>query len=278
MPRSYTHLAIDDRCEIARLHAAGHSIRQIAARLDRAPSTIARELTRNGSHTQGYQPRYAEQQARARRWTGSRLDRDAVLRTLVLAHLAQGCSPEQVAGRLARAAGHPVISYESISRFIDAQRRRTNDFAWRHYLPQAKSRRGRRRRSGRSPVAFIQYRRPLVERPARAADRLTPGHWEADLRLCRSHRPAVLTLHERHSRLLLAVRAPGKAAAPIAPALSRLLAPGRRPGARPSPSTTAPSSPAIPSSTPAASRPSSATPTPPSVQTGDIMNTCSGTW
>ena len=225
MPRAYTHLAIEDRCEIARLQAAGHSIRQIAASLDRAPSTIAREVTRNGSRTQGYRPRYAEQQARARRWTGSRLDRDSVLRTQVLGHLAQGCSPEQVAGRLARAAGHPVISHESIYRFIDAQRRRTDDFAWRHYLPQAKSRRSRRRRSGRSPVSFIQHRRPLVERPASAADRLTPGHWEADLMLFRSHRQAVLPLHERHSRLLLAVRAPGKAAAPIAQALSRLLAP-----------------------------------------------------
>ena len=225
MPRRYVHLAIEDRCEIARLHAAGHSIRQIAASLDRAPSTIARELKRNGSRTQGYQPRYAEQQARARRWTGARLARDPTLRTQVLVRLAQGWSPAQVAGRLAREAGHPVISHESIYRFVYAQIRRTNDGAWRHYLPRAKAKRGRRRRTGRSPVSFIQHRRPLVERPAGAADRLTPGHWEADLMLFRTHGPAVLTLHDRHSRLLLAVRAPGKAAAPIAQALVRLLAP-----------------------------------------------------
>ena len=224
MERHYTHLAIEDRCEIARLRAAGHSIRQIAASLDRAPSTIAREVTRNASRTQGYHPRYADQQARARRWTGSRLDRDPTLRTQVLAHLAQGWSPAQVAGRLARETGHPVISHESIYRFIYAQLARTKNYAWRRYLPRAKSSRGRRSTTARSPASFIQHRRPLDDRPA-AADRHTPGHWEADLMLFRTYGQAVLTLHERHSRLLLAVRPPGKAAAPIAQALTRLLAP-----------------------------------------------------
>ena len=224
MGRCYAHLTIEDRCELARRHAAGASIRQIAAALDRAPSTIARELRRNGSRTQGYQPRYADQQAHARRWRGPRLDRDPSLRTQVLTRLQQGWSPEQVAGRLAREAGRPVISHESIYRFIDAQIRRTKDYAWRHYLPRAKSKRGRRSRKGSSPVSFIQHRRPLAERPAAAADRQAPGHWEADLMLFRRFGQAVLTLHDRHSRLLLAVRPPSKAAAPIAGALTRLLA------------------------------------------------------
>ena len=220
----YSQLTIEDRCEVARRHTAGASIRQIAAGLDRAPSTIARELTRNASRTQGYQPRYADQQARARRWRGPRLDRDPTLRAQVLPRLQQGWSPQQVAGRLAREAGHPVISHESIYRFIDAQIRRTNDGAWRHSLPRAKYTRGRRRKRS-SPVTFIQHRRPLADRPAAAADRQTPGHWEADLMLFRLYGQAVLTLHDRHSRLLLAVRPPSKAAAPIAQALTRLLVP-----------------------------------------------------
>ena len=65
----YTQISIEERCEIARLRATGASVRQIAASLDRAPSTVARELKRNASGTRGYQPRYAEQQARARRWS-----------------------------------------------------------------------------------------------------------------------------------------------------------------------------------------------------------------
>ncbi len=225
MGRRYTQLTIDERWAIAHLHAAGRSIRQIAATLDRQPSTIARELTRNRSRTQGYQPRYADQQARARRWRGARLDRDPALRHRVLAGLTQGWSPEQVAGRLAREARQRVISHESIYRFIYAQLTRTNDFAWRHYLPQAKSTRGWRGRTGRSPASFIAHRRPLADRPSAAADRQTPGHWEADLMLFRTAGQAVLTLHERHSRLLLAARPPGKAAAPIARVLAQLLAP-----------------------------------------------------
>ena len=57
------------------LYAQGCSLRQIATALDRAPSTIARELKRNASRQQGYRPRYAQEQARARRWGGARLDR-----------------------------------------------------------------------------------------------------------------------------------------------------------------------------------------------------------
>ena len=224
MGTRYGHLTIEERCELARLHAAGHSIRQIAAGLDRPPSTVARELRRNGSKTQGYQPSYAQQQARARRWRGSRLERDAPLRRQVLSRLQQGCSPEQVAGRLALEAGRPVISHETIYRFIYAQIRRTKDYGWRHYLPRAKSKRGWRGRKGGSPASFIQDRRPLSQRPSEADDRKTPGHWEADLMLFGNKGPALLVMTERHSRLMSAVRLAGKAAEPVALALAGVLA------------------------------------------------------
>jgi transposase, IS30 family len=100
MARKYRQFWVEERCEIARLSGEGRSIRQIAAALHRAPSSIARELKRNGGTRQDYKPAYADQQARARRWNGSRLDRDADLRTRVLGHLGQGWSPEQIAGRL----------------------------------------------------------------------------------------------------------------------------------------------------------------------------------
>uniref|UniRef100_UPI00373FCE15 transposase n=1 Tax=Bradyrhizobium mercantei TaxID=1904807 RepID=UPI00373FCE15 len=98
----------------ARLSASGSSIRQIAAALDRPPSTISRELNRNSGAQVGYKPSYAQQQMRARRWTGSRLEREPGLRRAVLERLGRGWSPEQVAGRLAREHGRRVISYESI--------------------------------------------------------------------------------------------------------------------------------------------------------------------
>ena len=184
------------------------------------PSTVARELKRNGSRTLGYQPRYADQQAHARRWSGSWLERDRSLRERVLWRLKQGWSPEQVAGRLAMESGKRVISHESIYRFIYGQMARKKDYGWRHYLPRAKSKRGWRGRKGGSPASFMAMRRPIAERPQSAADRRTPGHWEADLMLFSTYGHAVLTMHERYSRILIALRPPGKASRPIAGAMS----------------------------------------------------------
>ena len=221
----YTQITIEERCEIARLQAARFSIRQTAAALDRAPSSITRELKRNTSRQSGYQPHYADQQSRARRWSGSKLDRDSGLRETVLSRLKRGWSPEQVSGRLARERGRSVISHETIYRFIYAQITRTDDFSWRHLLPRSKFKRGWRGRKGGSPASFMKFRRPLSERPEEADDRNTPGHWEADLMLFRIYGQAILTLHERHSRLLIAVRPPGKSAAPIARAMKKILSP-----------------------------------------------------
>ena len=63
MGKRYGHITLEERCEIARLQAAGRSVRQIATALDRAPSTVARELKRNGAQTGAYKPVYADQQA-----------------------------------------------------------------------------------------------------------------------------------------------------------------------------------------------------------------------
>jgi IS30 family transposase len=216
MPRGYAQLSLEDRCEIARLQAEGRSVRHIATALDRAPSTIARELKRNSGRQVGYKPSYANQQARARRWSGSRLEREADLRGSVIERLASGWSPEQVSGRLKLEAGRPIISHESIYRFIHAQIARTKDFSWRLLLPRGKSKRGFRGRKGGSPASFIDGRVSIAERPAEAADRNTAGHWEADLMLFAKYGQAILTLHERHSRLLFATRPPNKASTPIA--------------------------------------------------------------
>jgi len=225
MGHRYKQLNIEERCEISRLSSLGCSIRQIASALDRSPSTVAREMKRNISKQSGYKPAYADQQSRARRWTGSKLDRDIILRQIVLSRLKQGWSPEQVCGWLALGSGQPVISYETIYRFIYAQIARHKDYSWRHYLPRGKSKRGWRGRKGGSSASFIAHRRPLCERPVEANDRQTPGHWEADLMLFTSRKQAILTLHERHTRLLIAVRIPGKQAEPIAKSIKEILAP-----------------------------------------------------
>jgi transposase, IS30 family len=228
MGRSYVQLDLEERCAIARLHEGGQSIRKIAAALDRSPSSISRELRRNtgsGPRAEPYKPSYAQQQTRARRWSGSRLERDEALREQVLDLLTRAWSPEQIAGRLKRDAGKSVIGVETIYRFIYAQLTRTNDRAWRHYLPRAKARRGRRARKGGSPVLHIKHRLGLDQRPPAADDRKEAGHWEADFMLFSRYGQSVLALHERTSRFTLFLKTRNRKAAPTARLLKRLLKP-----------------------------------------------------
>jgi transposase, IS30 family len=225
MGRGYEQLSLEERCSIARLQAEGRSIRQIAAALDRTPSTISREVRRNRGREVGYKPGYAQDQAKARRWVGCRLDREPDLRDAVLERLAKGWSPEQVAGRLAREAGRSVISYESIYRFIYAQIARTKDYRWRHYLPRAKSRRGFRGRRGGSTARLIEGRVSVAERPSAAADRTRAGHWEADTVLFARYGQAALAILERRTRIILVTRPRDRTAERVARHLIRLLAP-----------------------------------------------------
>ena len=211
MGKCYGHLTLEERCKIAELHQAGRSLRQIAAALDRSASSLSRELKRNSGIQVGYKPAYAQQQAGSRRWKGSRLERDAELRDLVLGLLRQGWSPEQIAGRLLQQKAATTISHESIYRFIYAQIRRTNDGAWRHYLPRGKYKRGRRAVRVRSSDDLIKGRVSIALRPAAVESRRTFGHWEADLMLFATPGHAILVAHERKSRLILAARQPGKA-------------------------------------------------------------------
>ncbi|HEX2227759.1 MAG TPA: IS30 family transposase [Candidatus Binatia bacterium] len=222
MGRRYEQLSLEQRCTIARHRQAGKTIRKIAAAMDRAPSTIARELKRNSGTQVGYQPAYAEQQTKSRRWKGSRLVRDCSLQSLVLKGLGQGWSPAQVSGRLKKEKGRNVISYESIYRFIDSQIRRTKDYRWRLYLPRGKSKRGWRGRRGGSPVQHIEGRVAIDRRPAYIGKRRQAGHWEGDLMLFAKYGQAVLVAHERRSRLLVVSRQPNKAAAPVATKLTEL--------------------------------------------------------
>ena len=221
--RKYRHFSIEERCEVARRRKAGESIGQIAAALDRSPSSISRELKRNSGST-GYKPSYAGEQAHARRWRGSRLLRQPELQELVLELLKRGLSPEAVAGRLAFEKGKRVISHETIYRFIYAQIARTKNYAWRRYLPRAKTKRGYRGRKGGSSTVLISGRVPIAERPARFSDRANPGHWEADSMQFSDYK-TLLALHERSSRLTWLHPQPTKQAAGVAKAIQSLLAP-----------------------------------------------------
>ena len=224
MGKCYCQFTLEERCKITELRQAGQSIRQIAATLDRSPSSVSREVKRNRGKQVGYRPGYAQQRAAARRWKGSRLERNAGLRKLVLDHLKRGWSPEQIAGWLARTKASRRVSHESIYRFIYAQIRRTNDGSWRHYLPRAKGKRGRRRSSNRSVDSLIKGRISIASRPAEVQLRHSFGHWEADLMLFATPGQSSLVSLERKSRLLLSAKQPSKAADPVVLRLTDWLA------------------------------------------------------
>jgi IS30 family transposase len=225
MGQHYGQLNLDERCEIAQLHAAGCSRRAIAEALGRNPATISRELKRNTHRDVGYKPASAQRKADERCWKGARLDRDEALREEVLAALKRGWSPEQVAGWLGSNAGRRIISHETIYRFIYAQLRRSNDGAWRHYLPRAKARRGRRGKKGGSAVKTFKNRVSIDERPASVATRRSPGHWEADLMAFSKYSQNILVAHERRSRFILLARQSSKRARGVANRLTQWLAP-----------------------------------------------------
>ncbi len=123
---------------------------------------------------------------------------------------SRGWSPEQVAGRLAGEHGRKVISYETIYSFIYAQIRRTGEFSWRHHLPRGKSKRGLRPKTGGRPSKL--HRRPCFA--GKSADRgrrsQHPGPLGSRPDDVLQIRPAVPTVHERTSRLLLRIRLASK--------------------------------------------------------------------
>jgi IS30 family transposase len=219
MGRSYEQMSLRERVEIEIGRRAGLSVRSIARRIGRSASTVSRELRRNAKTTRQWSGSYEGERAhhlalRRRRWDARfKLARQPDLRSLVRDGLAMGRSPEQIAGRLALAQGRPIISAESIYRYI-YHRVDQKDY-WHRLLPHAKNRRGRLGRRGGSPASFIKHRRPLSSRSTRAGDRREPGHWEADLMAFSRYGQYVLLTHERSSRLLTIERLPQKTAADV---------------------------------------------------------------
>jgi IS30 family transposase len=213
-----------EREEISRGVASGESYRQIAARLGRVPSTVSREVARNGGRGR-YRAQLADAAAfgRAQRPKPGKLVTEPRLRAVVEAKLALRWSPEQIAGWLPLAyPSDPVmrVSHETIYLSLFVQSRG----ALRRELQRClrtgramRSPRGKRLPQGRGQLRDVVL---ISERPAQAEDRAVPGHWEGDLLL--GKRPsAVVTLVERSSRYLTLVALPeGYKAEQVRPALA----------------------------------------------------------
>lgn len=216
---SYSHLSTWEREQIAVLLAAGHSGNSIAGALGRSAATISRELRRNRLSNGGYSPRQADGAYLERRRRDAVLEQDARLRRFVVDRLAEGWSPEQIAGWLKKGSEPKLRSLvtETIYAFIYRATQKAEEL-WRYLVRRRRTRRPLRARHSRDT---IKNRRSIHDRPASADDRNEAGHWEADLVICKRTRP-VLVLHERKTRVTLATRLTGKTAAETVSAMIAL--------------------------------------------------------
>jgi IS30 family transposase len=212
--RSVLALTLAEREEISRAMVAGQSLREIAARLGRAPSTISREITRNGG-LGSYRANQADQAAwdRAHRPKVCKLAQNRALARLVAEKLRLEWSPEQIAGWLKRTYPDDMslqVSQETIYRSLFIQSRGALKKELLEYLRRTRGmRRSRHHTQKTSDHGRIVDTVSISERPASAEDRAVPGHWEGDL-LFGSKNSQIATLVERTTRYVMLVKVDGK--------------------------------------------------------------------
>ncbi|MFZ5850904.1 MAG: IS30 family transposase [Actinomycetota bacterium] len=207
-------LSEDERVRLGDLRAGGAGVREIARRLGRAPSTISRELRRDvGGPAGPYRPFTAHRAAvtaRARPGRG-KIRADAVLRGFVEARLQRRWSPEQIAHASRVEFPDDPARHLSAETIYQAVYRPELGGLCRE-LPAVLRSRRRRRRSRVRPdgrrAGALRNLRMIDERPAEAADRGVPGHWEGDLILGAGNRSAIGTVVDRASRVTLLVHLP----------------------------------------------------------------------
>jgi len=223
--RSRLALTLPEREDISRGIASGSSIRETARRLDRAASTVSREVTRHGGR-----PVYRAHEADDQAWESALRPKKCLLalhprlRDVVASKLILDWSPEQISGWLK--THYPDdesmrVSHETIYRSLFIQAR---GVLKKELLDHLRSKR-RMRRSRHASVSG-QSRGQIVdaisirERPAEVEDRAIPGHWEGDL-LSGAKNSYIATLVERHSRFAMLIKVSSKDTEVVVAALSR---------------------------------------------------------
>ena len=212
-----------EREEISRSIVAGLSIRSIAMSLGRAPSTVSRELRRNGGR-RGYRASNADQAAwdRAHRPKTCKLARNRALARIVANKLQLEWSPRQIARWLKRT--YPdnenyQVSHETIYRSLYVQARGAlKKELIQHLRTQRTMRRSRHGNRSGEGQGQIKDMITISERPASVEDRAVPGHWEGDL-LAGSNHTHIATLVERHTRYVMLAKVANKDTATVVNAL-----------------------------------------------------------
>jgi IS30 family transposase len=214
-----------DREEITRGLAAKRSLRAIARELGRAPSTISREIARNGG-IPWYRAAEADRQAwrRAKRPKPCLLAQHARLRSIVARQLQGDWSPTQISGWLVNEFPDDVsmrVSPETIYRSLYIQARGVlKKELIKHLRRHRPIRRSRHYSTAGQPRGQIIGAVSIAERPASVEDRAIPGHWEGDL-LAGGKNTYIATLVERQSRFVQLIKLDGKDSTSVVQALTR---------------------------------------------------------
>jgi len=212
--RSRCALSLIEREEISRGLVAGRSLRAIAAQLGRAPSTISREVDRNGGADR-YRATLSDQSAwdRALRPKRCKLACHPSLRRTVSRKLRRKWSPEQIAGWLKYSfpdEDQHRVSHETIYKSLYIQTRGVlKKELLEHLRAKRTIRRSRHASLKRDGLGQITNAISISQRPASIEDRAVPGHWEGDL-LAGSHNSYIATLVERQSRYVMLVKVANK--------------------------------------------------------------------
>jgi len=228
-PAGGRYLSVAEREEIALGLAREESLRSIAGRLGRSPSTISREVGRNSRGRRQYRALAAQGHAqhRAARPKTAKLAGNDELRAWVQARLKEKWSPEQISVMLRREfPGRPEmrVSHETIYQAIYVQGRGALRRELASCLRTGRALR-RPRRKGGERRGKIPGMVMISERPAEADDRAVPGHWEGDLIAGASSRSAIGTLVERSTRFVMLLHLPdGHGADQVASAMTEAMA------------------------------------------------------
>ena len=212
--RSRLSLTLSEREDVSRGLSAGLSMRAIATQLGRSPSTVSREIARNGGYDD-YRASLAEQAAwdRAQRPKRCKLACSKPLSRVVAKKLQSQWSPQQIAGWLKRAyPGNEdqQVSHETIYRTLFIQSRGALKKELQQCLRSKRvMRRGKTSSLKGQGLGKIPYAVPISERPASVKDRAVPGHWEGDL-IAGSNNTFKATLVERHSRYVMLAKLDNK--------------------------------------------------------------------
>jgi IS30 family transposase len=223
--RSRLALTLAEREDISRGMACGSPLREIARRLDRAASTVSREVSRHGGR-----PVYRAHEADERAWDAALRPKQCLLavhprlREIVASKLLLDWSPKQISGWLKTEYpdnGSMRVSHETIYRSLFIQAR---GVLKKELMDHLRSK--RRMRRSRHATVSGQSRGQIVdaisirERPAEAEDRAIPGHWEGDL-LSGAKNSYIATLVERHSRFAMLIKVSSKETEAVVAALSQ---------------------------------------------------------